>query len=123
MEGIDVRDFLKKKEEMQIDDARRKAPYRISAGQALLDNEELNEKWANFVKDAISGFGHGALLDETLQIMGMIKAGVPTDKIRETLSKIPNNRTVINYLGAFIHPEIICEIDLDNSMDKEIEQQ
>lgn len=123
MEGIDVREFLKKKEEMEIEDARRKAPYRISAGQALLNDETLNGKWADFVKEATNGFGHGVLLDETLQIMGMIKAGVPTDKIRETLSKIPNNRTVVNYLGAFIHPEIFSEIDLDNSMDIEIEEQ
>ena len=120
MEGIDVREFLKKKEEMEIEDARRKAPYRISAGQALLDDDELNEKWANFVKDATEGFGHGVLLDETLQIMGMIKAGVPTDKIRETLSKIGSNKTVVNYLGEFIYPEIVSEIDLDNSMNKEI---
>ena len=47
----------------------------------------------------------------------MIKAGIPTEKIRETLSKIPNNRTVVNYLGAFIHPEIVSEIDLENSME------
>lgn len=45
MEGIDVREFLKQKEQMEIEDARRKEPYRISAGQALLDNEELNKKW------------------------------------------------------------------------------
>ena len=121
MEGIDVKEFLKKKEEMEIEDARRKAPYRISAGQALLDDETLNKKWADFVNDSTNGLGHGVLLDETLQIMGMVKAGVPTDKIRETLAKIPNNRTVVNYLGAFIHPEIVSEIDLDNSMDIEVE--
>ena len=121
MEGIDVKEFLKKKEEMEIEDARRKAPYRISAGQALLDDETLNKKWADFVNDSTNGLGHGVLLDETLQIMGMVKAGVPTDKIRETLAKIPNNRTVVNYLGAFIHPEIVSEIDLDNSMDREVE--
>ena len=117
MENIDVREFMKKKEELEIEDARRKMPYRISVGQALLNDEELNEKWANFVKEATEGFGHGVLLDETLQIMGMIKAGVPTDKIRDTLSKIGNNKTVVNYLGSFIHPEIVSEIDLDNSMD------
>ena len=120
MEGIDAKEFLKMKEEMEIEDARRKAPYRISAGQALLDDETLNKKWADFVNDSTNGFGHGVLLDETLQIMGMVKAGVPTDKIRETLAKIPNNRTVVNYLGAFIHPEIVSEIDLDNSMDREV---
>lgn len=117
MEGIDVREFLKQKEQMEIEDARRKESYRISVGQALLDNEELNKKWENFVHDSTNGFGHGILLDETLQIMGMIKAGIPTEKIRETLSKIPNNRTVVNYLGAFIHPEIVSEIDLENSME------
>ena len=117
MEGIDVRDFLKMKEKMEIEDARQKAPYRISAGQALLDDETLNGKWADFVNKATNGFDHGALLDETLQSMGMMKAGVPADKIRETLSKIPSNRTIVNYLGAFIHPEIVSEIDLYNSLD------
>ena len=122
MEGIDVREFLKKKEEMEIEEARRKAPYRVSVGQALLNDEKLNEKWANFVKEATEGFGHGVLLDETLQIMGMIKAGVSTDKIRETLSKISSNRTVVKYLGAFIHPEIVSEIDLENSNDIQIQE-
>ena len=121
MENIDVRDFLKKNEETEIEDARRKMPYRISVGQALLNDEELNKKWANFVKNATDGFGHGLLLDETLQIMGMIKAGVHTDKIRETLSKIESNKTVVNYLRDFINPEIVCEIDLDNSMDIKIQ--
>lgn len=121
MEDIDVRKYLKQKEIEEIEDARRKMPYRISAGQALLNDEVLNKKWANFVKDATEGFNHGVLLDETLQIMGMIKAGVPTDKIRETLSKIGSNRTVVTYLGAFIHPEIVSGIDLDNSMDIEIQ--
>ena len=116
MENDEVRKFIKIKEEIEIADARRKMPYRISVGQALLDDEVLNEKWANFVKDATEGFGHGVLLDETLQIMGMIKAGVPTDKIRETLSKIGNNKTVVTYLSAFFHPEIVFEIDLNNNM-------
>lgn len=116
MENDEVRKFIKIKEEIEIEDARRKMPYRISVGQALLDDEVLNEKWANFVKDATEGFGHGVLLDETLQIMGMIKAGVPTDKIRETLSKIGSNKTVVTYLGAFFHPEIVSEIDLNNNM-------
>jgi len=119
MEGIDVREFLKKKEEFEIEDARRKAPYRISVGQALLNNDELNEKWSKFVNDSTNGINHGILLDETLQIMGMIKADVPSEKIRETLAKLPNNRTIITYLGAFIHPETLSEIDL-NSMDQEI---
>lgn len=116
MENDEVRKFIKIKEELEIAEARRKMPYRISVGQALLDDEVLNEKWANFVKDATEGFGHGVLLDETLQIMGMIKAGVPTDKIRETLSKIGSNKTVVTYLGAFFHPEIVSEIDLNNNM-------
>ena len=116
MENIDVRDFFKRKEEMEIEEARRKVPYRISAGQALLDDETLNEKWAEFVKDETNGFGHGVLLDETLQIMGMIKAGVPIAKIRETLSKIASHGTVIDYLSAFIHPKIVSKIDLDNCM-------
>ena len=121
MKDIDVSEFLKEKEKMELEDAIRKAPYRISVGQALLDNDELNEKWSNFVTDSTNGFGHGLLLDETLQIMGMIKAGVPSKKIRETLSKIPNNRTIINYLSAFIHPEIVSEIDLySNNMDREV---
>ena len=115
MEGIDARNFMEQKEKMDKEDAIKKMPYRISVGQSLLNDKNLNEKWAEFVKNTTEGFGHGILLDETLQIMGMIKAGVPTDKIREALSKIGNNKTVVNYLGAFIHPEIVSEIDLDNS--------
>lgn len=119
MEGINVREFLKMKEKMDKEEAIKKIPYRISAGQALLDNNELKEKWANFVKKTTEGFGHGVLLDETLQIIGMIKSGVPFEKIRETLSKIEGHKTVEMYLSAFIHPEIASEIGLENSMDKE----
>ena len=120
MDNLDVREFLKKKEELEIAEARRMMPFRISVGQALLNDERLNDKWSDFVKTETEGIGHGILLDETLQIMGLIKADVPKDKIRESLSIINNNRSIITNLSAFIHPEILAEIDLDNDMDKDI---
>lgn len=118
MDKIDVRAFLKQKDEMDKMDAVNKMGYRILAGQALLEDNSLKEKWAKFVKNQTEGFGYGVLLDETIQIMGMIKAGVPTDTIREVLSKIGSYKTVITYLGAFIHPEIMYEIDIDQNVDK-----
>ena len=45
--------------------------------------------------------------------MGMIKAGVPTEKIKETLSKFVHNGAVISYLSKFISPEIISEIEVN----------
>ena len=121
MEGINARAYVQQNEIMEKAEARSKMPYRISIGQAYLDDEKLNEKWANFVKKATEGFGHGVLLDETLHIMGMIKAGVPMDKIRESLSKIDSNKTVVDYLRAFIKPEIVSKLELDNDKDIEIQ--
>lgn len=92
--------------------AQRKIGYWQTAGNAILDNNELSEKWCVFVEQqANSDFAMGALLDETLQIMTMIKSNVPSEIIAQTIKTIPNGQTIIDaYLGAFIHPEILFEI-------------
>ena len=122
MEEIDKKEFIRMSSEIELSKAREKVPYRISLGQTLLDNEELGQKWANFVNESTEGIGHGLLLDETLQIMGLIKAGTSYAEIREVLSKINGSGTVIDYLSAFIHPEIISMIDLNNKLGVDINQ-
>ncbi len=90
----------------------KKIPYWQSAGNYILDNNELVQKWNIFVKKQVNDdFINGALLDETLQIMTMIKAGIPSSEIAQTIENIPGGLTIIDtYLGAFIHPEILFEI-------------
>ena len=90
----------------------KKIPYWQSAGNYILDNNELVQKWNIFVKKQVNDdFINGALLDETLQIMTMIKAGIPSLEIAQTIENIPGGLTIIDtYLGAFIHPEILFEI-------------
>ena len=90
----------------------KKIPYWQSAGNYILDNNELVQKWNIFVEKQVNDdFINGALLDETLQIMTMIKAGIPSSEIAQTIENIPGGLTIIDtYLGAFIHPEILFEI-------------
>lgn len=122
MEGIDMREFFKMQKEIEMDEARKMAPYRISVGQALLNDDELNEKWAKFVNFSSNDkFYSGTHLDEMLQIIGMVKAGVPSEKIKEALSNYGSKGTLIHYLKEFIDPEIISEIETDNSKDKGVE--
>ena len=92
--------------------AQRKIDYWQTAGKAILDENELSEKWCAFVEQqANDDFTRGVLLDETLQIMTMIKSNMPFEIIAQTIKKIPNGQTIIDdYLGAFIHPEILYEI-------------
>ena len=43
--------------------------------------------------------------------MTMIKANVPYETIAQVVAQIPNGQTIIGtYLRAFIHPEILHEI-------------
>ena len=97
---------------LEKENVQRKIGYWQIAGSALLENDGLSEKWSAFVEQqANNDFVRGALLDETLQIMSMIKANVPADKIALTLEQIEGGETVLDdYLGAFIHPEILDEI-------------
>ena len=69
MEEIDKKEFIRMSSEIELSKAREKVPYRISLGQTLLDNEELGQKWANFVNESTEGIGHGLLLDETLDLV------------------------------------------------------
>ena len=92
--------------------AQKKISYWQTAGKALLGNVELGEKWCMFVEQqANDDFVRGALLDETLQIITMIKANVPFEIIAQTIMQIPSGQSIIDaYLSAFIHPEILHEI-------------
>lgn len=94
------------------EEAQMKIGYWQTAGVTLLDSIELREKWCAFVEQqANDDFARGALLDETLQIMSMIKLGLQPEIIAQTIKQIPSGKTVLDaYLGAFIHPEILYEI-------------
>ena len=119
--GIDAVRFVQQKEKLEREEAASKKKYRILVGQAFLDDELLKEKWAEFVTKRSEGFAPGHLLDDTIQIMGMVKAGVSTDKIREILSNMSGYKTVLEHLGAFLPPETMYEIDIDNKLDKALE--
>lgn len=92
--------------------AQRKIGYWQTVGTALLGNDELSVRWCAFVEQqANDDFARGALLDETLQVMTMIKSNMPSEIIAQTIKQIPSGQTILDaYLGAFIHPEILDEI-------------
>ena len=90
----------------------KKIGYWETAGTALLDNDELGAKWCLFVQaQANDDFVRGALLDETLQIISMIKSNISCEVIAQTINQIPGGQTILDaYLPAFINPEILYEI-------------
>lgn len=107
---MDKKEYIDCRMKEELDRSRRQAPFRIASGKALLDNDELKTKWESFVHKSTEGFECGVLIDETIQIMALIKAGVPTKEIQSILKTHPNKGTIITYLGAFVHPEIIMKI-------------
>lgn len=96
---------------IELENAQAKINYWKAVGTAMLD-ESLGEKWCNFVeKHANDDYTRGVFLDEMLQIISMIKANIPYETIAQVLSQIPDEKSIVhNYLGAFIHPEILEEI-------------
>lgn len=92
--------------------AQRKIDYWQTVGSSFLESDGLGEKWCSFVEQqANDDFARGALIDETLQIISMIKSNIPTEKIALTIEQISGGQTILDdYLGAFIHPEILDEI-------------
>ena len=109
MEKAEIISLMNKIEKLKV---QRKISYWQTAGNAILNNNELNEKWCIFVEQqANSDFEIGILLDETLQIMTMIKSNVPLEIIAQTIKEIPDGQTIIDeYLPGFIHPEILYKI-------------
>ena len=107
---MDKKEYIDSRMKEELDSARIQEPFRISVGKALLDNDELKTKWETFVHKSTEGVGCGVLIDETIQVMGLIKAGVSPKEIQSILKTHPNKGTIVTYLGAFVHPEIIMEI-------------
>ena len=93
--------------------ARSKIGYWKEAGMALLGNDDLGEKWCEFVESQANDFfKRGLLLDETLQIISMIKANVPFKAISQVIGFIQNGQIILDeYLGMFVRPEILNEIN------------
>ena len=94
--------------------AQAKVAYWINAGSAILDSEVSQAKWGAFVeKQAADDFARGALIDETLQVMTMLKANLPYEMIAQTVASLPSGQTILDvYLSEFVHPEIIEGIKL-----------
>ena len=97
-----------------------KIGYWQTVGNTLLAKDGVGEKWCTFVEDqAYNDFIKGALLDETLQIISMIKSNVSYEVIAQTINEIPGGLTIIDtYLPAFIHPEILYNIKSFNHSKK-----
>ena len=89
-----------------------KGEYLKTVDSFLFAAEELSEKWVAFVDEQVNiNFIRGTLMDETLQIITMIKSNAPVQVIAQTINQIPGRRTVLDTnLEAFINPEILEEI-------------
>jgi len=90
--------------------AKEMMPVWQSVGREFLD-EGLHKKWNDFVKECAEGIGSGACLNETVMVLGLIKADTNPKIIKKIINGMKNNRTVISYLGEFVHPKVMHEID------------
>lgn len=94
--------------QMNYFEAQKKKDYWKACGTALLSGEfGMVEKWCSFVDEqADNTVACGDLLDELLQVIALIKAGVDYEKIKTVVSAV-NSQTLIDYLYRFIHPELV----------------
>ena len=98
-------------EQMRYIEAQNKKEYWKACGTALLSGElGMVEKWCSFVDaQADNASICGALLDELLQTMSMIKAGIDHEAIKQVVSAV-NSQTLLDYLYMFVHPEIVAAV-------------
>lgn len=103
---------FERQSKMELEKAKRKIDYWQTVGTSILDNDELSKKWCAFVeKQANDSFARGILIDETLQILSMIKSNKSPDEIAQTIKQIPSGRTILDaYLSEFVNPDILSEI-------------
>ncbi len=109
---MDKRELVNIMQKIEQNKAVAKMGYWKTVGEALLESDGLSEKWDYFVESQVKDpFARGDLIDETLQIMSMIKGNLPVSTIAQTIERIPGGQTILDsYLCAFIHPDILDEI-------------
>lgn len=94
--------------QMNYFEAEDKKDYWKACGTAILSGElGMVDKWCSFVnKQFDNTFSCGDLLDELLQVMTMIKAGVDHETIKQVISLV-YSQTLIDYLYMFVKPELV----------------
>jgi len=112
---LDKFEFAHAMANIEKSNAVQKKEYWINCGSLLLaDNSFMVEKWRNFVEQNVSNeYTTGMLLDETLQIMAMIKNNIPCDQIKMILDLLhcDSKKIIISYLSVFVQPEILEQLD------------
>jgi len=95
---------------MKKGDALFSLPYWEECGKVIF-GEEMSEKWSQYVREKVSSdYDCRSFIPATLQLATMLKAGVPTEEVRDILA-VHNDREVVLFsLGEFIHPEIMEKI-------------
>ncbi len=96
--------------------AQENVDYWKSVGAAILD-ESLIEKWNNFVDKRVNSYLKGSHLNEILQIISMIKANIPYEKIAQVLSKVSGGDgvSIIWDLESFVSSDVLNEIQSQDS--------
>lgn len=95
----------------EIQEARAKVPYWQAAGKAFLPEEE-HEKWDLYV----DFFGNNEMtrgegLDQSIQVLGMLKCGATPGQIASVLSNYPSAATVTDeILARFVPAEVVQSI-------------
>lgn len=113
---METKDIINLINSIEKEKAKLKMGYWKATGTAMLHQDGLDKKWNEFVERKVNEDG-GILLDETLQIISMIKANIPSLVIRRTINQISSGKTILDeYLPMFVYPEIIAKIKNPNPL-------
>ena len=96
MEKKELLSYLRK---LDIERTNSKKPYWKKIGTVLLEDEDLKEKW-NMMVDSLTfdEYNCEAYLDETVQLLSMIKMNIDPKVIAETIETISNGGIIIDSL-------------------------
>ena len=81
-------------------------------GSLLFDTDFLRQRWNSWVeKMATDRFQRGMLVDETIEVLQMIKADDPIDLVADYIEQTQGGMTIVDmYLPPLIGAEIPHEI-------------
>ena len=81
-------------------------------GSLLFDTDFLRQRWNSWVeKMATDRFQRGMLVDETIEVLQMIKANDPIDLVADYIEQTQGGMTIVDmYLPILIGAEIPHEI-------------
>lgn len=112
MDRADKMKIIQELEEKETKYALAKMDTWKKEGSTLFDTDFLRQRWNSWVEAmATDKFQRGMLVDETIEVLRMIKSEESLDLVANYIEKISGGMTIIDsYLAQFIGAEIPYEI-------------